>query len=310
MSGVTDGAFRAMVAKYGKPDVMWTEFVSADALCSAGRCNIMHDLMKCDSERPIVAQLYGGKPKNFRQAARLVAQLGFDGIDLNMGCPSREVEKRGGGAALLKHPELATEIIKAATDGSGGLPISVKTRIGYSSNEIEPWLACLMEAQPAAITIHARTRNEESKVTARWDVVKQAVDFAKQLQPVLALRPLIIGNGDVKSLEEAAQRASQTGCDGVMVGRKVIGNPWFFDENTNRNDLPLSTILGVMLEHTRLHLHLFSRNKPFEQMKKHFQAYVRGFKGAANLRAKLMEATEIDQLEGIIRAAIPMYSNA
>src|SRR3989344_6534872 len=161
MANVTDAAFRQIIAKYGKPDVLWTEFVSTDALCSdAGRKNALADLWFDPSQRPIVAQIFGSKPDNFYKSAQLIQALGFDGIDLNMGCPDKGIEKSGAGARLIKEPKLAQEIIRATIKGAGPLPVSVKTRLGYSSDNLEEWLKYLLETGPAAITIHARTRKE------------------------------------------------------------------------------------------------------------------------------------------------------
>lgn len=223
LADVTDAAFRRIIAKYGKPDIMWTEFVSADGLVSEkGREHLMIDLAYTEAERPIVAQLFSGHPNKMKEAAALCAKLGFDGIDINMGCPDRSVEKQGAGAALIKDFKLAQEIIRAAQDGAGGLPVSVKTRIGYGKDILEEWLGVLLETKPAAITVHARTRKEMSNVPARWETVSRAVKLAQNSGT------LIIGNGDVKDLADARVKAEETGADGIMLGRAIFGNPWLF----------------------------------------------------------------------------------
>lgn len=300
MADVTDVAFRRVIAKYGKPAVMWTEFVSCDGLCSPGRGNLLHDLWFDESERPIVAQIFGGKPQNFTETAKLIQELGFDGIDINMGCPSKDIEKSCSGAALIKNPELAAEIIAATKAGAGDLPVSVKTRIGYRTNEIETWLRTLLAARPAAITIHARTRNEMSKVPAHWDVVKRAVEIAKEVYPDASERPLILGNGDVQNLAEARQRVAETGCDGVMIGRGIFGNPWLFNEDIDYAAIPLSEKLRVMLEHTKLYSDLLVDKKPLDLMKKHYKAYVNGFPGAAELRAQLMQTESYEEIGQVV----------
>ena len=300
MVGVTDSAFRQVFAKYGKPDAMFTEFTSADGLCSPGRNAVLRQLERTAAEHPLVVQLHSSKPDNFREAARLVAELGFDGIDINMGCPAKEVEKFGAGAALIKKPQLAQEAVWACQDGSGGLPVSVKTRIGYRCNEIETWLPALLAAEPTAITLHARTREEASRVPARWDVVAQAVQIAGALVPDAARRPLILGNGDVDSLPGARARVAETGCDGVMIGRGCFGNPWLFDPAVVRAELPFPTVLDVMLEHTALWLSLYQGSRPFEMMKKHFKAYVGGFTGAPQVRAQLMAANDFAEVKAIV----------
>lgn len=222
LADVTDAVFRRIIAKYGKPDVMWTEFVSADGLCSPGREVLLRDLMYTESERPIVAQIFGSKPDNFYTVAKLIKKLGFDGIDINMGCPDRTVEKQGGGAAMIKSPGLAQEVISAAKEGAPGLSISVKTRVGFNRVELETWIPKLLETKLAAITVHARTRKEMSNVPAQWGYVKEVVAMAKRSGT------LIIGNGDVKDLADAKIKADETGADGVMLGRAVFGNPWLF----------------------------------------------------------------------------------
>jgi nifR3 family TIM-barrel protein len=310
MAGVTDAAFRRIIAKYGKPDVMWTEFTSADGLISPGRRSLLPDLWFDESERPIVAQLHSGKPEKMRAAAALVSELGFDGIDINMGCPSAEVEKHCSGAALMKHPALARELIQAAKDGAQGLPVSVKTRIGYSEDELDAWLPVLLEAEPAAITLHARTRDEMSRVPARWSAVARAVCIARQIQPDDTLRPLILGNGDAESLAHARAKADITGCDGVMIGRGIFGNPWLFNRSMERSELTQAEILTVMLEHTRLFLELFSgMRRPFDAMKKHYKAYCGGFDGAPAVRAKLMAAKDYAEVVKIVEEVLAQHGD-
>lgn len=306
MVGVTDAAFRRVIAKYGKPDVMWTEFISSDGLCSRGRPGLMHDLWHTDSERPIVAQIYGGNPQTHRDAARFCIEQGFDGIDINMGCPDRTVEKHGAGSILIKRPKLAQEIVKAAREGAGDKPVSVKTRIGYHENQIDEWLAALIEARPAAITLHARTRDEMSRVPARWDVVEHAVQLAEELVPDEDQRPLILGNGDIRNLHDADEVVLETGCDGVMIGRGIFGNPWLFNRVVDKEDLPFEQVIDVMMEHTELYCELFDGIKPFDPMKKHYKAYVTGFPGAPALRARMMEARDLAEVRELARDAVRM----
>ncbi|MCC2630458.1 MAG: tRNA-dihydrouridine synthase, partial [Candidatus Paceibacter sp.] len=229
MADVTDAAFRRVIAKYGKPDVTWTEFVSADGLIRAteiGKQKLMRDLVYSEGERPIVAQLFGSHPEYMKQAAALVQELGFDGIDINMGCPDSGIEKQGAGAAMIRNPAKAREIIRAAKEGAPKLPVSVKTRVGYNKNELETWLPELLAEEPALITIHARTRKEMSKVPARWEHVKRAVEIRNEL----GKKTLIAGNGDVLDLADARKKVEETGADGVMLGRAIFGNPWLFEE--------------------------------------------------------------------------------
>ncbi|OGZ11055.1 MAG: hypothetical protein A3C93_01630 [Candidatus Lloydbacteria bacterium RIFCSPHIGHO2_02_FULL_54_17] len=309
LADVTDAAFRRIIAKYGKPDVLWTEFVSVDGLCSPGREVLLRDFMYTESERPIVAQIFGSKPDNFFKVAELIKELGFDGIDINMGCPDKNVERQGGGAAMIKSPELAVEVIRATQEGGGGLPVSIKTRVGFNKVELETWIPKLLETKPPAITIHARTRKEMSNVPARWGHVKEVVAMAK------GSGTLIIGNGDVKDLVDAKTKAAESGADGVMLGRAIFGNPWLFAglSGRTRSDLEISELrsdlvrqptteekLRVMVEHTKLFHELLGDVKNFAVMKKHFKAYVNGWGGAKELRMKLMETETPEEVEGIV----------
>lgn len=296
MADVTDAAFRKLIAKYGKPDVMWTEFVSCDGLCSdKGRLILMRALKYSPAERPIVAQIFGANPENFYKCAKLLKKLKFDGIDINMGCPDRKVEKQGGGAKLIMNPELAKEIIRQTKRGAGGLPVSVKTRIGYNKRNIEEWIGHLIEAEPAVITVHARTRKEMSKVPADWRAIAEVVKLIKKSGKDI----LVIGNGDVKDLADARKRAKESGADGVMIGRGIFGNPWLF--NSRKKKVTLAEKLKAMLEHAKLFEKLLG-GKNFEVMKKHFKAYVAGFPGASELRAKLMQTHSAAEVAKILRA--------
>jgi nifR3 family TIM-barrel protein len=296
MADVTDAAFRRLIAKYGKPDVTWTEFVAVDGLVSRGREALLVDLLHTEAERPIVAQVFGAKPEHFAQVATLVAELGFDGLDINMGCPDRNVEKQGAGAAMMKDPGLAKAVILAAKEGSRGLPVSVKTRIGYNSVQLETWLPELLSVKPAAITVHARTRKELSEVPAQWEYVRRAVEIAKGSGVVM------LGNGDVKDLDDARLKAKESGVDGVMIGRGVFGNPWRFNPTVRIEDIPLAERLHVMVEHTKLFSEILGEVKNFAIMKKHYKAYVHGFDGAKELRTALMETGSAEEVETLVDA--------
>ena len=305
MANVTDAAFRRVIAKYGKPDVMWTEFVSADGLAlapEAGRKKLLANLIYSEAERPIVAQFFTSSPEYMRQAAALARELGFDGVDINMGCPDRSIEKQGAGAALMKNPSLARKVLQAAKEGAGKLPVSVKTRIGYSQPELENWLPEILKEEPAAVIIHARTRKEMSKTLARWEFVRRAVE----IRNASGKETFIFGNGDVGDLNEARTRVIETSCDGVMLGRAIFGNPWLFSRG-KRSDLKyevsrsdLEEQLKVLIEHVRLFEELLGEYKNFAIMKKHFKAYISDFKGAADLRAKLMKTCNTDEVERVI----------
>ena len=215
-----------------------------------------------------------------------------------MGCPDKSIEKQNSGAAMMKNPELARAIIRACKRGAPNLPISVKTRIGYNKNEIKTWIPELLAEDIAALTVHARTRKEMSKVPARWEHVKEVVE----LRNSLGLSTLIIGNGDVVDIADAKQKALDTGCDGIMLGRAIFGNPWLFDESrTAFAKAPaVEEKLRVMVEHTKTFEEKLGGIKSFAIMKKHYKAYVQGFDGAKELREKLMLCENATQIEEAI----------
>lgn len=335
MADVTDAAFRRMLAKYGSheradgsiggPDVMWTEFVAADGLMRAtpeGKEKLMADLIYSEEERPIVAQLFSSNEEHMEQAAKLCRELGFDGVDINMGCPDRSIEKQGCGSAMIKNPDSAKAIIRAAKRGAKDIPVSVKTRIGYHQDEIDTWIPALLSESPAALTIHARTRQELSKVPADWERINRVVALRDKFAPEV----LIIGNGDVLSPEDAEEKMRKSGADGAMVGRALFGNPWFFHptkrlphqltalpthgvdrekiikESTQQSEFEYITLeerLRVMVEHTKLFEELLEF-KNFAVMKKHYKAYVNGFYGASELRGNLMEQNSSTEVERVV----------
>ncbi len=310
MADVTDASFRRIICKYGKPDVTWTEFVSADGLASPGREALKIDLLYTEAERPIVAQLFSAHPEKMREASKLCAELGFDGIDINMGCPDKSIEKQGAGAAMMKNQKSAGEIIQAVKDGikdaGKNIPVSVKTRVGYNKVQIDEWIPFLLSQDIDALTIHARTRKEMSLVPARWEHVKEVVEIRNKM----GLKTKIIGNGDARDISHARQLAEETGCDGVMLGRAIFGNPFLFSslhpENKNVPSTPeghidFKTKLLVMVEHTKLFEELLGKYKNFALMKKHYKAYVNGFDGAKELRVKLMECENSSQIELIVK---------
>lgn len=306
MADVTDCAFREIIAKYsrhgeegGGPDVFWTEFVSCDGLVSPGREVLLHDLRFSEIERPIVAQLFTSNPETMFKAAQLVESLGFDGIDINMGCPDRAIEKQGAGAALIRTPEIAKAVIKAAQAGAPTLPVSVKTRLGYNKVEYEPWLTEILSTGIPALTVHLRTRKELSLVPAKWELMSDIVAFvrAKTGTPENG-GTLVIGNGDVTDIEDARTKAETTGCDGVMLGRAIFGNPWLFDSHIRKEDISIEQKLRILVEHTKMFEEKLGAVKNFAIMKKHYKAYVNGFDGAKELRMRLMEQENASGVEG------------
>lgn len=322
MADVTDEAFRHIIAKYGKPDVFWTEFVSADGLCSKGIDKLLPDLWFGESERPIVAQLFTSQPEHMKKAAALVQKLGFDGIDINLGCPDKSVEKQGAGAALIKNPKLAQKIILSAMRGAPKLPVSVKTRVGYNAETLDEWLPHLLKTKPAALTVHFRTRKEMSKVPARWELAEKVLRLRDKYSP----QTIVLGNGDVKNLADAIEKTKKYKVDGVMFGRAIFGTPWLLADlarakRTSQIERPAGGAgrqsakiteekrLKILLEHTRLFEKLFKGIKRFEVMKKHFKAYVSGFDGAKELRMELMGAKNAKEIRTIIEKYLSLTSS-
>lgn len=294
MANVTDSVFRKLFAKYGKPDVTWTEFVSADGLTSPGRERLLVDLDYSRKERPIVAQLFTGHPEAMKKAAALAKGLKFDGVDINMGCPDRAVEKQGGGASLTRNPKLAVQIIRAAREGAQGIPVTVKTRLGYNAVDFN-WIRTLLEQRLPVLTVHLRTRKEMSEVPAHWELMPEVVKLRNEISP----ETLIIGNGDVESIEDGRAKCEKYGCDGVMIGRGIFGKPWFFAEMEKTPEERLK----ILLEHTKAFEKAYcgkKRLKSFSVMKKHSKAYVNGWDNAKDLRAKLMETNSYKEVKRIV----------
>jgi nifR3 family TIM-barrel protein len=306
MADVTDIAFRTLISKYSKPhgpDVMWTEFVSADGLNSPGREILKRDLEFTDMERPIVAQLFTSTPENMKKAAALCKELGFDGIDINMGCPDKSIEKQGAGAAHMKDWKRAQEVIRAAQEGADGLPVSVKTRLGYNKIEFMEWLPKILECNIPALTVHLRTRKEMSLVDAHWDLMKDVAKLVRDITgPLEDGGTIIMGNGDVKSVTEGKEKAKEAGADGVMVGRGIFGTPWFFNEEEFNRGKTLDERLKICVEHTKLYEEKLGDIKSFAIMKKHYKAYVHGFDGAKELRMELMDCNNASEVEQKIQA--------
>lgn len=218
-----------------------------------------------------------------------------------MGCPDKSVVAQGAGSALIKTPTLARKIIQAAHEGikatGQNIPVSVKTRIGFTKEDIDNWIPELLKENISALTIHLRTTKEMSLVPANWEHIKKIKELIKKSGKDI----LLIGNGDIKDMKDGEEKAMQYGCDGVMIGRGVFGNPWFFLQKENK-DISIEEKLKVLIEHTYLFEKKLSKpkHKSFAVMKKHFKAYVNGFDGAKELRVKLMETENAKQVEKII----------
>lgn len=317
MDGVTDHVFRTVLYRHGPPDVLFTEFVSVEGL-SRRIPALLNDLKYEKHERPMIAQIYGYEPDAFKACVRIVAELGFDGVDINMGCPAKSVVHSGGGAALIKECPHAKTIIRACgetlkeiyEETGKLLPLSVKTRLGYEINVVKDWIGQLIECEELSnISIHGRTLKQGYSGEADWEAIAQAVELAK------GTGKTILGNGDVKNLSDAAERVKKYGVNGVLLGRASYGNPWLFrDKERYRVGAPLAapkigvrqaeplqinTRISALLEHAKL---LWETKDPrqFIQIRKHCGWYMKGFNGAAELRAKLVRVSSYPELENIL----------
>ena len=301
MDGVTDTAFRQVVVYAGKPDVLFTEFTNVDGLCSKGRDRLMERLKFTDGQHPIVAQIWGSDPAKFYQTAKLLRGMKFDGIDINMGCPQRHVVKVGGGAGLVLKNQLVKEIIEATKKGAGGLPVSVKTRLGFDGIATEEWIGFLLSLDLPVITIHSRTAKEMSVPLARWEEIGKAV----QLRNQLGSRTLILGNGDIKDWREAEDKMKKYGVDGVMIGRGVLENIWLFNKNIDLAKITPADKAAILLKHLQIHLeNLPDRPMRSDQavgpVKKFVRTYINGFAGASDLRQELVRAQSAEEMTAIL----------
>ncbi len=291
MEDVTDTVFRRIVLETGAPDLFFTEFTSTDGLCSAGRPRVIGRLRFSPPERPLIAQIWGTRPECYRKVAVELREMGFDGIDINMGCPVRKIISRGACGALIDNPGLAAEIIAAAREAAGGLPVSVKTRIGVSSRRPEEWLAFLLEQRLSALTVHGRTVSQQSDGEADW----AAVALAVRLRNEAGLPTVIVGNGDVKSAAGFHQRVRETGVDGIMVGRGVFENVFLFRAIRGASGgphefalLPFSEKIALFRRHLLLHRETWGPGRGFNVLKKFAKTYLRAFEGAGRLVEAVM----------------------
>lgn len=291
MEDVTDTVFRRMVIEFGRPDVFFTEFTSVEGMFSPGSKEVTQRLKYTNEELPLIAQLWGVNPENFKKAAELVSELGFTGIDINMGCPVRKIIKNGGCSALIKTPALAKEIYLATKEGANGLPVSVKTRIGFKNIDTENWIGEVLSWKPDALTVHGRTVAELSKVPCHWDEIGKAVVLRDQISP----NTIMIGNGDIKSIEEGLAMHNEWGVDGIMIGRGIFENPYVFS-SLNLSEISFKERLSMVHKHVTLHRGVWGDSHNFNPLKKFFKMYIRGFDGAAQVRDEMMRMNTVEEI--------------
>lgn len=295
MEAVTDVVFRHVVTKAARPDVYFTEFTNATGWVAAGDRAIGGRLVKTDDESPLVAQLWGAEPEAMAKLAAHCRELGYDGIDINMGCPDASAVKSGGGSGMIRTPELASEMIAAAK--TAGLPVSVKTRLGYSRvDEWQDWLAHILKQDVVNLTIHLRTKKEMSKVEAHFELIPEI----KKLRDDIAPQTLLTINGDIRDRAHGEELVRQYGVDGVMIGRGIFHNPFAFEKivaTHNREEL-----VGLLRLQLDLHDKYSAEFAPrkFEPLKRFFKIYIRDFDGASELRDTLMHTKSTQEVRDVL----------
>ncbi|MCF3943817.1 tRNA dihydrouridine synthase [Oceanobacillus alkalisoli] len=295
MEDVTDVVFRHVVSEAARPDVFFTEFTNTESYCHPeGKQSVRGRLTFTEDEQPIVAHIWGNKPEHFREMSIGMSEAGFRGIDINMGCPVPNVAANGKGAGLIRHPEVAAEVIQAAK--AGGLPVSVKTRLGYTEvEEWRDWLTHIFEQDIANLSIHLRTRKEMSKVDAHWEMIPEI----KKLRDEIAPDTLLTINGDIPDRQTGLELVERYGVDGVMIGRGIFKNPFAFEKEAK--DHSPKELLDLL----RLHLDLFDKYsaiepRNFKPLRRFFKIYVREFRGSSELRHELMSTETTDEVRTLL----------
>ncbi|EOB9325078.1 tRNA dihydrouridine synthase [Staphylococcus aureus] len=295
MEDVTDIVFRHVVSEAARPDVFFTEFTNTESFCHPeGIHSVRGRLTFSEDEHPMVAHIWGDKPEQFRETSIQLAKMGFKGIDLNMGCPVANVAKKGKGSGLILRPDVAAEIIQATK--AGGLPVSVKTRLGYYEiDEWKDWLKHVFEQDIANLSIHLRTRKEMSKVDAHWELI----EAIKNLRDEIAPNTLLTINGDIPDRKTGLELVEKYGIDGVMIGRGIFHNPFAFEKE------PREHTSKELLDLLRLHLSLFNKYekdeiRQFKSLRRFFKIYVRGIRGASELRHQLMNTQSIAEARALL----------
>ncbi|MDN7243660.1 tRNA-dihydrouridine synthase [Planococcus sp. N028] len=295
MEDVTDVVFRHVVSEAGRPDVFFTEFTNTESYCHPeGMKSVRGRLLFTEDEQPMVAHIWGDKPEFFRQMSIGMAELGFKGIDINMGCPVPNVASRGKGSGLILRPEAAAEIIQAAK--AGGLPVSVKTRLGYSElEEWRDWLTHIFKQDIANLSIHLRTRKEMSQADAHWELIPEI----KKLRDQVAPNTMLTINGDIPDRETGLKLVEQYGVDGVMIGRGIFKNPFAFEKEPKEHSS--KELLDLLKLHLDLHDHYLEElPRSITGLHRFFKIYVKGFRGAGELRNQLMNTKSTDEVRALL----------
>lgn len=293
MEDVTDTVFRRVIAKHAPFDLYFTEFVNVDGLQSPGRPAVGRRLRFEPTEQPLIAQIWGKNPKNFYKTAQELVEMGFVGVDINMGCPVKAVVKSGCGGGTIAFPEHAKAVIQAVKDGvDGAIPVSVKTRIGIKAYQPE-WLQTVLEQDINMLTIHLRTVKEMSLVPAHWELMDEIVSLRNSIAPHTA----IVANGDIDNRQHAEELIKRHNLDGAMIGRGIFHDPFAARKNSKWVELDPSHKLGLYAEHVKLFRDTWAGELlPIAPLNKFCKTYVNGFAGAKELREQLMHCKSVDEL--------------
>lgn len=300
MDDVTDTVFRQVVTTTARPDIFFTEFVNVDGLQSPGRPRLIHKLWFSVKEQPVVAQIWGLRPDNYYKTVKELKEMGFAGVDINMGCPVKTVVKNGACAALINNRVLAGDIIDAVLEAAGkDFPVSVKTRTGFAAVDLS-WIEFLLSKNLNMLTIHGRTARQMSKVPADWQLIGEV----RRLRDDLCPSTLLVGNGDVMSRSEGLELAQKYKLDGIMVGRGVFHDPFIFAQESPWQDWSKGQRLGLFRKQVELYIETYKNNeRRFETLRKFCKVYINGFDGAAELRAEFMETQNPQQALSLLEEA-------
>ncbi len=298
MDDVTDTVFRCVIADTAKPDLFFTEFANADGLQSAGRIAVLQKLKFTGAEKPLIAQLWGMKPENYVKTTKELVKMGFSGVDLNMGCPVRNVVKLGACSALINNHELSNELVEATQEGAGGkIPVSVKTRVGFGEVDLG-WIEFLLQQNLAALTIHGRTAKQQSKVPNDWKLIGKI----RKMRDEIAPETLIIGNGDVLTRKQGEELAKKHGLDGIMIGRGIFQDPYVFSKDSPWKQMEIEEKINLYKKHIQLFKQEWGDKKNPAGLKKFAKVYISGFDGANEFRTKLMDCNNTKAMLEVLRS--------
>lgn len=295
MDDVTDTVFRQLVAELAPPDLFFTEFANVDALQSKGREATLKRLRFTNIEKPLIAQIWGKTPENFYKTAQELVEMGFDGVDLNFGCPDKNVVRNGTCSAFIlpQNRELAVEIIQATREGlMGSLPLSVKTRLGFSDIDFS-WHELLLKQKLNMLSIHGRTRKQMSKVPADWTQIAEI----RKIRDAVSPTTLIVGNGDVLTRSQGEALAREHGLDGIMIGRGIFQDPFVFADDSPWADFSKEQRIALYRRHVELFAATWkSGERKIHTLNKFCKIYIQHFDGAKEMRETLMNAQSTDEL--------------